>query len=172
MIALTLAALAAAANTVPATDPLAPALGGKLQCHTPDTTRKTCRSLAGYSRNADGSYTNKATVLLAPSPVVTMAITTPVRVKAGAVCGTLAAEPIDAATIAVDGQTLAGDDDRNAKSQIKAAMQPILGQEICSRYTPAGDGFDVSGTVGGKPSPEGDQHMIWVSPADGYTVAP
>src|SRR5207248_11155960 len=56
--------LAAAPTTATLPDPIAPAATGKLQCHTPDVSHKTCNSLAGYKIGPDGAIQNTALVLI------------------------------------------------------------------------------------------------------------
>jgi hypothetical protein len=51
-------------------------------------------------------------------------------------------------------------------------MSPILGKEICTRYEADGSGLVAKVTIAGADSPAPDQPVKWVSPKDGYTVAP
>src|SRR5580698_4644363 len=69
-------------------DPLAPARVGELQCYTPDTVRKTCSALAGYTFG-NGGIDNQAEVLLSPKPIIVMKTVSPVWVRACSVCGPL-----------------------------------------------------------------------------------
>jgi hypothetical protein len=167
------ALLAAAAAEPPATaDPLLPARSGQLQCHMPDVARKTCRALAGYRPADGGGYSNSATILVAAEPVVTMTTVTPVRVVAGAVCGTIRAEDIAQGTLAVDGANLPADQAGPILGQIATAMAAMIGHEICTRYEPAGGGLlTARATIDGVSRPE-TQQVLWVRPEDGYRVAP
>ena len=61
-------ALFAAAALSPANayvGPLALAGKGMAQCYVPNVATKTCASMATYHLNADGTFTNKAMVLIA-----------------------------------------------------------------------------------------------------------
>jgi hypothetical protein len=78
----TLSALRRSALDPP--NPLEPALAGRVQCYEPNEAKKTCRALASYLRTGGPRYPNTALVLIAAT--VTLETTTPVEVKAGAVC--------------------------------------------------------------------------------------
>ena len=153
-------------------DPLAEAHQGKFQCYVQDAARKTCRALAHYEFGANGRIQNPALVLVSAQPITIMAVTTQVTLKADAVCGVARPEDIDAATLAVAGQPL-GDDQKHAlKEQIKAAMAPRMGKEICTTYLPEGDHYTAQVAINGAPAPELSAVVYWVGPEDGYTVAP
>jgi hypothetical protein len=165
-------ALLAAADALPAyPDPIGPAATGQAQCYAPDTTRKTCNSLAFYKAREDGTFDNTAIVLLSPSPVVVMQTVTPVTVVDGAVCGKIEADQVTSATLTVNGQALAPADAAPALARLSTAMQPIFDHQICTRYIPDGAQFTAKATLDGNPQPP-DQKVIWVSPSDGYHVAP
>lgn len=166
--------LAAAALVVTAAnaDPLANAREGQLQCYKPDTARKSCGALSGYTFNKDGSISNQAQVLLSPQPLVTMRTVSPVSMKGEAVCGVARKQDIDTATILVDGSPLPEDKAVEARNQISAAMQGLQGQEICTTYVAEGDHLITKITMNGQPKPEFTQTVIWVKPTDGYTVSP
>jgi len=166
--AILLAPLSAAADE----DPLAPARGGALQCYKPDTANKTCRALAGYTFDANGGILNQAEVLLLSSPLVVIKSVSPVAMKDGAVCGPMRREDIEAATILVGGHPLSAGNASSAKARIEAALGDRLGQEFCTTYMPQGAGFTTRVTIGGVEAPDQTATVIWVQPADGYTVAP
>lgn len=150
-------------------DPLAPARAGQLQCHTPDIARKTCQALAGYTFAADGTILNQAEVVLNASPLIVMWNESAVDVRDGAICGRLA--EFDKARFVIEG----GSADPVVADQIKAqvaAAYAAIGREGCTRYTDSGDTLTAEVTIDGVARPEFNQPVIWVSPADGYTVRP
>lgn len=166
-----LLALAAPADAV--ADPMEPARRGMLQCHVPDDVKKTCRSLASYTAKPDGSWVNDSTLLIAPQGPVTLRTSGIVRVKNGAICGTLTTKQIDKAQIYFADTLLPPGRAYPILDRIEDAMAPVIGKEICSNYTPDGTGlFDVTATIDGAPRPEAAQKVRWVSPGDGYKVAP
>jgi hypothetical protein len=171
-IMLVAAVLAGPSNLLPATDPLAPAATGMLQCYAPDVVKHSCQSLAGYIKRADGTFDNKATVMLSPAPLVVMETVTQVEVDAGAVCGLVQKKDLDAAVISVNGQTLAETDAVKARAQIAVAMASVLGHRICTTYVPDGGQLRAKVALDGTALPAMDQRVIWVAPDAGYKVAP
>ena len=85
----TAALILAATQSVPSlTDPLGPARSGQLQCFTPDTSRKMCLALAGYTWGPGRAIQIRADILMAPtSLLIVMRTSTSVEVRSGAVCG-------------------------------------------------------------------------------------
>lgn len=157
---------------VPATDPLAPARAGQLQCYSPDTAKKTCNSLAGYTDNGDGTFTNTVTVLLSSQPAITLSNATMVRVIDGAVCGTISQRDIAAGTVSVDGQVLPSEQAQFVLAAVSNALDKVIDHEICTTYEPVGEGLVAHGSLDGVARSDLDQPIIWVAPSDGYTVAP
>ena len=169
MIAFALT-LALAAPAMPQTaDPLAPAREGQLQCHSPDTARKTCAALAGYTFAADGTIRNQAEVMLNPTPLIVMRDEAPVVVRDGAVCGPMTG--FEDAAFTIDGQPADPAMAEMIRGQVAAAFAQ-LGSEGCTTYSPQGDGFLAEAVIDGQPRPELNQPVIWVSPSDGYSVRP
>jgi hypothetical protein len=153
-------------------DPIAPAWSGKVQCYQPDAARRTCRSIGAYAKDPTGTIQNTATVLLRPEPLIVMRTTAPVAVKRNAICGTVTERDLAAAEFMIAGQPA---DEPNAdalRNVVRPAYAPLLDREICTTYLPAGDLMNAQVTVGGKRMPALDQKVRWISPADGYAVAP
>ncbi len=153
-------------------DPLSPAANGQVQCYAP-SDHKTCASTTAYTANGDGSYTNASTILMAKKPAaVVVQLTTPVTIKAGAVCGALRREDVTGATVSVNGQPIPAEKAGPVLQGLAGAMSGVIGHEICTTFVPAGTGYVAKSTMDGKPQPDQDQKVVWVSPADGYSVAP
>ena len=159
----------AAAQTF--SDPLSPAANGQMQCYVP-SDHKTCASTTTYTANADGTYINASTVLLSKKPAVVLQLTTPVSIKSGAVCGALRREDVAGATVSVNGQAIPAEKSGPVLQGIAGSLGSVIGHEICTTFVPSGAGFVAKSTMDGKPQPDQDQKVIWVAPADGYTVAP
>src|SRR6201989_2400368 len=84
-------------------DPLLPAWSGQIQCYAPDTARRECNSIGAYRKGPNGVVLNEATVLILASPPVVMTTVAPVRVKDGAICGTMSREDVATSTFTVSG---------------------------------------------------------------------
>jgi hypothetical protein len=156
----------------PLPDPIAPASKGQLQCHSPDVVRRTCNSLAGYKARPDGVIENTATVLVSQNPVVTVEMTTIVKIKSGQVCGAILKKDIDTARVVSEGKPLDNAHTAAFRKLLKESMQGILGREICTAYEAKGASFIAHASIDGKPQPDHDQPVMWVSPDEGYTVKP
>ncbi|QNQ09094.1 hypothetical protein [Sphingomonas alpina] len=167
-----LAAALLSGQPAPNSNPLEPAASGMLQCHQPDTVRRTCRSLAAYRKRADESFDNTAIVMLSPSPLLVMETVTPVRVVSGAVCGTIRKQDIDVAVISVGGNRLGEDQVAPIRAKIAIAMSGLIDHPICTTYVTDGAMLTAKVTIDGVASPAMDQKLIWVAPTDGYKVAP
>lgn len=167
-----LLALLAAASAAYAA-PLTPAADGQVQCYVPDTARKTCSSMAYYVARDDGSFDNRAIVLINKSPAVTLETTTRVTIRDGAVCGALRAEDIAAGKITAGGRVMTSDEAGPVLNSISQALTNVFGHEICTVFAPDASGkLTAQATMDGKRQAEQDQPVLWVSPSDGYTVAP
>jgi hypothetical protein len=150
--------------------PIAQAASGQLQCYQPNIASKTCRSIAGYRTTVDG-IVNTATVMLSAKPLITMETVTPVEIKNGQVCGKLRAHDFETAKLLMDGSPVNAEIDEALRKQLSAGLQSEFGHEICTAYIADGGGFIAKATDNGVPVP-GKQRLIWVSPGDGYKVAP
>jgi hypothetical protein len=172
-LSLLLAAAAAPPKPAAAPNPLAPAAEGKLECYSPDAAKKTCKSLAAYRPRPDGGYDSLSLIILQPNPLVTLQMVSPVRVRNGQVCGPVREADIQQASFQVNGQAVTPEQTAEMRGKVRALMAPLLGKEVCTQYLPAPDGARIARSVeAGKPRPELDQKVIWISQSDGYKVAP
>jgi hypothetical protein len=172
---LSLAALLALAAT-PAlaaslSGPLAPAAKGESQCFGPDLAARTCQSMSTY-RLEKGGISDVATILISKSPVIVMTTVAPVRIEGERVCGPIRAEDIAAASFTVDGRPADAEQTSALDGKLTDAMKDLFGHDICVAFTRNGDGFLATSTMDGVPRRDEGQKAIWVSPTDGYRVAP
>lgn len=148
----------------PVTDPIGPALKGQQQCYTPDTARRTCRALAGYTVEPDGRILNQAEVLLAEEPPIIMHSVTEVTVRDGAICGRR--EGVETATFTLGGRQLDEETSDNIRRLVAAGDEG----ETCTRYVRREGSLWADPMVGGVPA--ASHEVLWVSPDDGYKVGP
>jgi hypothetical protein len=165
-------AFTASKVTVALGNPLAPAMRGQMQCHQPDDKRRTCRSIATYTRDSIGSYSNKAIVLISSAGPVTLETVTPVTVEAGAVCGSIRAEDIMQGKLRVADRLLSDEEAKPVLLRVSQSMTPVMGKRICTSYVTAQTGVIAKASIDGVYRAESDQTVKWVQPADGYVVAP
>jgi len=171
IVLASLFAIASAARAADLPMPLAEASSGKMQCYAPNPAKKTCASLAGYRIDANGTIVNTATVLIAPNPVITMETTSPVTIKNSQVCGPLRKEDLDTATFTQDGKPMDANQANQIRQQMAEESKAMLGHEICTVYVAQGNSTIAKSTDNGTPMKD-DAPMIWVSPSEGYRVAP
>lgn len=171
---LILAAASLAATPGHAADlgPLAPAAEGKVQCYRPNEVAKTCESIGAYRVTPDGQILNTAIVLISASPAIVMSTESAVSIKGGQDCGVTLPKHIDAATFEVEGRPADPALTQKLRAQLKARMTAFFGHETCVAYVPDGAAWLATSRIDGVAHPEMDLKVIWVSPADGYRVAP
>lgn len=155
-----------------APDPLAPARDGSLQCYSPSTASKTCRAIAGYTFESDGTILNEATVLLSPDNMVIMRTTSPVEIRGDAVCGPLRKDDIKTAAIFMNGRKLEADQANMVRVQVQASMASRFGKEVCTTYTAFKDEFFARVTIDGVNDYDSSDYVRWVKPDEGYKIAP
>ena len=153
-------------------DPLAPANEGKMQCYRPDRARKTCHSISIIVRSGTASYDVGETVLVSATPLIIFSNHTRVDIKAGAACGQLRSDDIDAGILTMNGMPM--DPSRAAilRNKIKSTLTPLFGKTICQTYEPRGDSFVQRSVVDGQARPDLDEPVIWIGPEERYSVAP
>lgn len=171
-ISIGLATVFAAAPVQAQSDPLAPATTGMVQCHWPDTARKTCKSMAYFKRVGAAAYDDRAIVLIVPQGPVTLEGVTSVTVKGGAVCGTIRRRDLLASTLRVGRTTLSAEQAAPTLARVAQTRASMIDKEICSRYLTDGDAITVKASIDGTDQPALDHPTIWVKESDGYTVAP
>ncbi|RYY35729.1 MAG: hypothetical protein EOP59_15170 [Sphingomonadales bacterium] len=157
----------AASATAQTADPLAQARAGKVQCVTPNDANKTCMGVTTYKVNADGSFETETTLMIAPSPLITMTVKAPGNVQGNALCGPVDKADFAAATILMDGQPANDAMAAAVRAQLSGAIAPMDGKMSCG--TEAADGT-VTVTLDGVARPDMTLKTKWVSPSDGYKV--
>lgn len=165
MIELLVALLATAGAQ--SADPLAPARAGKIQCIGPNTEKKTCIGTATYVVRPDGSYDVATTIMINPTPLITMETRSSGKVEGGAVCGVVRKADYEAASFTMDGKP-ADEAVANAiRGQLLAAVAAMDGKNGCS--VEKADGT-LEVTLDGAARPDLNQKGRWVSPGEGYKI--
>jgi hypothetical protein len=153
-------------------DPLGPARAGQMQCYAPEPRGRTCVALAAYDWDGEGRIANTAYVLVAPDPVIIARTVSPVMVRGDAVCGPLRRIDFEQAEITVAGRPAAPALAQRVRRELMGAMSGEIGQEVCTTYVPIIGAYIAKITIDGVAHPELSARVIWVSPQDGYRVAP
>lgn len=167
---LSLAAGIASGNNI---DPLVKADEGLMQCYEPNDSAKTCRSIASYQRNGNGTWANTAIILLSQSQPITLQTVTQVYVKAGAVCGYVRKEQVLNGKIQYAGQPIPDEKAATILAKVAEGMAPYLDREVCTEYVQVQDELIAKGKIEGGAAPLlPDQRVRWIRPSEGYHVAP
>jgi len=168
------ALILAATPAVPAVpDPLGPARSGQLQCFAPDTSRKMCRALTGYTWRPAGPIQVRGEILMAPSELlIVMRTSTSAEVRSGAVCGHVRARDIEASTFTFAGNPVPQQMVQFASPQILSMLRSHIDKEVCATFVSNGSSFSTQLTVDGVDQPQVSETFIWVRPNDGYRVGP
>jgi hypothetical protein len=151
-------------------DPLASAEAGQVQCYRPDTVRKTCQSIASYTRSGAGTYDNKA--LVAVNDEATLETHTSVIVRGDAVCGYIRGEDMLAGTVRLRGNVVPPEEARPVLQKIAESVVPFAGKEVCTRYERSGEGLTAKVSIAGRYRPDQDVAVRWIGPSEGYRVIP
>ena len=152
---------------------MAPASQGKLQCLSPIESMKTCDSLSRITQVAPGHYRYEAQILLdADRPVVATERGT-LTVQGAKICEKVRLSNLDSMTFRVAGAPASAAETNRYRSDFKRKFAVIAGQTICNTIAPEEDGsHEVETFVAGRRIPGLDYSMKWVSPNDGWKVAP
>lgn len=162
--------LTAGHAAAPSADPLAQARAGKQQCITPDVAKKTCLALVSYSVGPDGSFDSVVTLLVAPSPLITMETRSTGKVEGDAVCSIIRKSDFAASKFMIDGNP-ADEATANAiGAQVLSTVEGLDGKKGCSRDRAEGDVIVEEVTLDGVARPEMTQRFIWVKPEEGYKL--
>jgi hypothetical protein len=150
------------------------AKSGKLECYQPDTARKTCLGLGGFTFHKDGSITSSGDILINKDPPLIMHVPpSAVTYRNGAFCGLDRKDDIENATFLLSGKPVNAASDRRIKDDMLAQNANRFGKTICTSYSATGtDRFVMHESIDGVPQPKSDAAMIWVEPDGGYSVAP
>ena len=167
-----LLALTATTGAGAASDPLAPAVAGLLECTRPDDQKKTCLSLGSYRLVEGSTYSNTATILISPKGPMTFETTSPVTLKVGSVCGVLKPEDISSARIRVAGKLLDHAQAAPILANMATALSGMMNKEICVTYERSAEGLVEKAVIDGVYQADQDQAVEWVEPDAGYVVAP
>jgi hypothetical protein len=164
-------ALALAAASV--TEQMAPAKRGMLQCQMPNLESKTCFSLSKIRQTSPSTYQFETEILVDVAGVVTASMRSKVFTRGSEICQVMKPADATSATFASEGRPLSTEEAAEYRAKLRADFAAFAGHTICTRIVPGDEGVDtVVGTFDGRRSPAGDYAMKWVSPSDGWKVAP
>ena len=170
---LTAFAIAAISQVVHANeDPLAPAKAGKIWCYEPDSENKTCRSFSRFEWDAAGTIWEEDELTLSANPLVTMKVRAISTHEGVAICQVIAEEPFQKAVFMVDGKPATADEDMAYREQYGSRYAPFYGKKFCLEISPYESIFITQVAIDGTPYPSATSRLKWISPDEGYGLAP
>jgi hypothetical protein len=167
---LSIALVLAAASV---TEQMAPAKQGMLQCQMPDVLFKTCFSLSKVYQTGPSTWMFDTQMLVDLQSPVIASIKDTASVHGSEVCNAASANEVSKFTFSLEGRPLPPAEAANYRAKLGKAYAALTGKMICTEIVPNEHGMKmVQATIDGKRFPVGDYAMKWVSPKDGWTVAP
>ena len=153
-------------------DQMAPAQKGMLQCQMPDMLFKTCASLTKVVASGPESYRLETSLLVNPAGPVVATVTSTVTMQGSEICDRNEPADIAAATVTVGGKAVPATTAARHIATLRRGLASVSGKLVCTEIVAGGEGHTkVQGRIEGKRVPALDYDMIWVGPADGWTVA-
>ena len=164
--------LAAASSGPSGTDVLAQVQLGKMLCANPDPATRTCSSIVSYTPGKNGTFVETGEVLISPNQPITLEMSSVVQVEGGAFCGTVEFADMQKGKLRMNGTLLPSDRNEAALSKLLEKLKPMAGRKACEalrieegQLKKYGQVERIDLNLPGKP-------VSWISPADGYKVAP
>ena len=150
--------------------PIAEASTGQIQCYGPNVEQRTCQGLETYTKGANGEIEDSEQILIGVSPTVVMHTVFPVTIKAGQLCEGMARQEFETADFTIDGAPAGADVTARLHRTVLAEMRGYLDHQECSAFISQGGSSWATTTLGGAKPRTASMKVMWVSPADGYTV--
>jgi len=163
-------AIALAAASV--AEQMAPAQKGMLQCQMPDMLFKTCASLTKVVASGPEAYRIETSLLVNPVGPVVATVASSLTVQGNEICDKNDPADIDAATVAIGGKPAPAVAAARHIATLRRNLATFSRKTVCTEVvTGEGGTMKVQGRVNGIRIPALDYDMVWVNPADGWTVA-
>lgn len=162
----------AGANVQPIVDILAQSKSGKLLCSNPDAATKSCSSISSFKVSADGSVIETTEVLLTPEPTITLTMSIKTEVAGGSNCGVMTLDDLRRGQVRTNGEALSPDRNARVLERLETSMGSLAGKKVCDALRLENDSLVKYGQVEGVDIKLPGKPVMWVSPTDGYTVAP
>ncbi len=173
MVFFALLALTAATTGVgAASDPLAPAIAGLLECTRPDDQKKTCLSIASYRLVEGSTYSITSAMLISPTGPLILETNSPATLSPGSVCGVMTPEDISSGRVRVAGKLLSDAQAAPILARMATALSGMMNKEICVTYERSGKYMVAKTVIDGLYQADKDLVVEWVQPNAGYVVAP
>lgn len=162
----------AGANVQPDVDILAQSKSGKMLCSNPDAATKSCSSITSFKVFADGSVIETTEVLLTPEQPITLTMSIGTEVAGGSNCGVISLDDLRRGQVRAEGEALPPDRNALVLERLEMSMGSLAGKKVCDALRVENDSLVKYGQVEGVDIKLPGKPVMWVSPNDGYRVAP
>ena len=153
-------------------DPLAPAKEGKLWCYEPNSENKTCSSFSRFEWDAAGAIWEEDEIAFSANPLVAMKVRATSTLEGVAICQVIAEETFQNAVFMVDGKPATADEDMAYREKYGSRFAPFYGKKFCLEISPYESIFITQVAIDGTPYPSATSRLKWISPDEGYVLAP
>lgn len=153
-------------------DILAQSKSGKVLCSNPDAATKSCSSITTFSTSVEGAVTETTEILLTPDQPLTVTMSTGSQVVGGSYCGVMTMDELRRGQVRLSGQALPADRNALVLQRLEASMGPLAGKKACDVIRVENNGLVKYGQIEGVELKLPRKPVMWVSPDDGYKVAP
>ena len=162
----------AGANVQADVDILAQSKSGKMLCANPDAATKSCSSITSFKVSANGSVIETTEVLLTPEQSITLTMSIATEVAGGSNCGVMTLDDLRGGQVRANGEALPPDRNALVLERLETSMGSLAGQKVCDALRLENDSLVKYGQVEGVDVKLPGKPVMWVSPNDGYEVAP
>ena len=88
------------------------------------------------------------------------------------ICQVIAEEAFQKAVFMVDGKPATADEDMAFREQYGRRYAPFYGKKFCLEISPYESIFITQVAINGTPYPSATSRLKWISPDEGYVLAP
>ena len=171
-IFLALATLTASHCAYAEDDPFASAKKGMLMCYAPDSNMKTCTSFSRLEWDAEGNVWEDGELPISASPRVTVKTKVKASIDGSALCEIVGDATLHAPIFLVDGKPVSEEDYKQYIEVYESRFSQLHGKRVCIDISPYESVFITQVLVDGTPYPSATYRLKWVSPDEGYVLAP
>jgi hypothetical protein len=152
--------------------PLTPARDGKIECFSPSSEYKTCVVITRYTWDSSGRILAESDFALNANPLISLKMTSEAFLEEGTLCGVLQQQSLDSMTFFKNGVLMNENEAANFRGPMTSRFANIIGRKICEDHAPYGSLIVTQYTIDGSPKPELTNRLKWISPDEGYVLAP
>jgi hypothetical protein len=153
-------------------DPFAPAKVGKLECFAPDSEKKTCLDMTRYTWEANNQILEEDEFAFSANPLITARSKDFVVINRCEACQVVSKDKVLEATFFRDGVQVSDSEQTQFRERHLQQLNSIVGKKVCMSLSPYGGVFIAEYSIDGNPLPAATNRLKWISPDEGYVLAP